>query len=490
MPVRLNEKTLPSLETAVKPNYARDSIDTGIVHLGVGAFHRAHQAVYTDELLATGDNRWGIVGASLRSGSVRDALAPQDCLYTVCTRSGGTNDPRVIGSIKDILVLPESGQLQKLTDLIANATTQVVTLTITEKGYCHDHQGSLDTNHLDIVHDLAHPNSPRSAAGVLALALKKRMKNGAGGLTVLSCDNLADNGGVTRHVVEAMAQHHSPEAARWLADHVSFPTSMVDRIVPHTGTSDIEAFELESGYLDKSLVVCEPYSQWVIENDFAGERPDWASVGALFVASTQPYEQAKLSLLNATHSALAYLGLLAGYDYVHQAIANPDLAGFVRVIMDSEITPTVNCPVGMDLDQYKTSILNRFANPDIAYRTAQVATDGSQKLPQRIFPTIEQQLGEQSLTPGLILVVAAWLQCYGGRADDAKVISITDPMADKIVALYNLFPDAGDLVRSIAKETDQFGVLANNELFLLELTKALAQLRSLGSLASVSSFLS
>ncbi|MFT7651575.1 MAG: fructuronate reductase [Candidatus Azotimanducaceae bacterium] len=484
MPSRLNEESLSQLDSVALPQYSRKGLKTGIVHLGTGAFHRGHQAVYTDSLLATDDNRWGIVGASLRSRSVHDAIAPQDFLYTVSARSAGTKDLRIIGSIQDIIVLPEAGQLQRLAALIANPDTHAVTLTITEKGYCHDHMGDLDSKNPSIIEDLKNPTAPKTAPGVLAYALKQRMLSEAGGITILSCDNVAGNGSVTRNVVEAMVSEISPDASDWVANNASFPTSMVDRIVPQTNTGDIDEFTKYAGYEDQGLVICEPYSQWIIEDNFAGERPNWASVGAQFVTSTQPYEQAKLRLLNATHSALAYLGLLSAHEYVHQAMSDHRLASFVRAVMDTEITPAVQCPDGMDLEQYKDSILDRFKNSDIPYATQQVASDGSQKLPQRILPTIEHQLRDNGPTSGLFLVVAAWLHC---------LLLINDPQATDIIEFINKSPnkhlDAEQLVRAIAEKSDHFGNLSHNERFLADLAVTLAMLQQKGSQACVDAYL-
>jgi fructuronate reductase len=489
VPIRLSERTLNGLTAAARPQYSREKVSNGIVHLGSGGFHRGHQAVYTDELLASGDTRWGITGASLRSRSVHDKLAPQDFLYTVQAQDERANSLRVIGSISNVLVLTQPGQLATLTKLIADPATQVVTLTITEKGYCQNHQGDLDETHPDIAHDLRNPHVPRSAAGILALGLIQRMNRGAGPLTVLSCDNLVANGTVTRNVVESMVRQYSPETSSWLADNLSFPSSMVDRIVPRTNAEDIAMFEAKTGYTDTGLVICEPFSQWVIENRFAGSRPAWEVAGAQFVDKVAPFEQAKLRLLNATHSALAYLGLLAGYEHVHQAIADPALAGFIQRLMDTEIAPAIRWPAGMDPARYKASILKRFANSAIPYRTDQVAADGSQKLPQRIYPTIEQRLRDRASISGLCLVVAGWLRCLKGRADDAESISINDPNAQPIAQLSAQYFQAGDLVAAIASETAQFGDLAQHDEFLQTLTDALSSLQDLGSLASAQSFI-
>jgi fructuronate reductase len=305
----------------------------------------------------------------------------------------------------------------------------------------------------------------------------------------LSCDNLVANGTVTRNVVESMVRQYSPETSSWLADHLSFPSSMVDRIVPQTRAEDIAAFELESGYMDTGLVTAEPFSQWVIENRFAGLRPAWEVGGAQFVDDVAPFEQAKLCLLNATHSALAYLGLLAGHEYVHQAISDPKLSAFIQVLMDTEIMPSIRWPAEMDPSQYRDNILNRFTNSAIPYRTDQVAADGSQKLPQRLYPTIMERLHNRAPIPGLCLVIAGWLRCLQGKADDAQTIAVNDPAAQPIVELAKQTSDAGSLVRAIALETTQFHDLAHSEEFLQTLTDALVRLQSQGALTSVAALI-
>ena len=261
-------------------------------------------------------------------------------------------------------------------ELIASKDTQVISLTITEKGYCTTHTGELDLNHPDITNDLNNPQTPVSAPGLLAHGLQRRMLAGSGPISVISCDNLSGNGEVTRQVVHDMAHHLGPEVAAWLADTVAFPNTMVDRIVPQTGPADVANFETEAGYTDLALVRGEAFSQWVIEDNFAGLRPGWDIAGAQFTTDVKPFEQAKLSLLNATHSALAYLGLLAGYTYIHQAIEDPSLYQFVRRMLDDEITPEVKCPTGMDISEYKTSLLRRFANASVPYKRRRLPPTG------------------------------------------------------------------------------------------------------------------
>ncbi len=480
----LTEQNLPDLEVA-QPAYPRGKLKCGIVHLGVGGFHRAHQAVYTDDVLATGDLNWGIVGGSLRSSSVRTLLKPQDYLYTVQKCAGHTNSVRVIGCLLEVLAVPDIRQLTQLINTIAHGNTRAVTLTITEKGYCLDNNGALDVAHVDVMHDLQTPATPRSAIGLICRGLAKRKVAGAGPISVISCDNLSGNGRATAQAVATMSHLLDPDLAAWVKDNVSFPNTMVDRIVPVTQAEDVRRFETRHGYRDQAVIRCEPFCQWVIEDHFIGARPPWDLAGATFANQVAPYEQAKLRLLNATHSAMAYLGLLAGFDFVHETQANTTLAAFARVLMDVDITPEVNCPSELDLEQYKADVLQRFANTAIAYRTSQVAADGSQKLPQRLFPMIEEKLNKQTSITRLCLVVAAWIRCLQGRADDQGKISIDDPRAASIAGLAAAHTNPKTLINAIARDTGCFGKLSHSERFIAELSEQFTLLADQGSLGAV-----
>ena len=455
MQARLSEISLGAFDLARKPNYRRREITPGILHIGLGGFHRAHQAVYTEDILAAGDHRWGIIGASLRNTSMRSRLAPQDFLYTLCTKHADHNEYRVIGAIKDILTI--SHHQRQLIELIASPLIKIITLTITEKGYCLTSSGELDEQHPDIQKDLSHVNFPVSAPGLLARGLKYRMEKGSGPISIISCDNLLLNGQSTRQSVTGIASLFTGKDAHWINDHVSFPNTMVDRIVPATSDADTLRFAQETGIEDNGLVICEPFSQWVIEDNFRGERPEWERAGVQFVDDVAVYEAIKLRLLNATHSALAYLGLLVGYDFIHEAMADPVLSQFTVYLMDQEISPFIICPKGFDLDGYKRSILERFANPSIQYRTAQVANDGSLKLQQRIYPTIAERLQVNTRSSGLILVVAAWLHCLNTPEIAAR---FSDPGGETI-RLYS----GDNLADCVSSEAKTLGVLWENETF-------------------------
>ncbi|MBT5686585.1 MAG: mannitol dehydrogenase family protein [Gammaproteobacteria bacterium] len=449
MPVQLSDNSVQGFDLARKPAYDRHDITPGILHIGIGGFHRAHQAVYTEDVLAGGDHRWGIIGASMRSTTMRNRLMPQNFLYTVCTRGADSNEYRVIGAVKDVLTI--SQHQHQLLDLIASPQIKVITLTITEKGYCLTPSQELDEQHPDIQQDLSNPGSPVSAPGLLATGLKRRMEQGSGPISIISCDNLSGNGRSTQKVVTTIAGLYAGELAHWIRDHVSFPNTMVDRIVPATSDADMLKFFQETGVEDNGVVICEPFSQWVIENSFAAERPEWESAGAQIVDDVAVYEQIKLRLLNTTHSALAYLGLLAGYEFIHEAMEDPTLSEFSAYLLDKEISPLLQCPDGFDLDSYKRSILQRFANPAIQYRTAQVANDGSHKLQQRIYPTITEHSRRNTACPGLNLVVAAWLHCL----NTPKYASQFSDPAGEIIRTYS----GGSLVERVSSESKSFGII-------------------------------
>ena len=416
---RLTTDSMNGLSGVKLPAYDRDTISNGILHIGSGNFHRAHQAVYIDDILEL-DSRWGIIGASLFSPATRDRLKPQDFLYSVCERSADSSSNRIIGAVKDVLCLAD--QRERIIATISSPEIKVVTLTITEKGYCHTLNGELDDKHPDIQHDLLNPESARSLPGVLAAGLQARKEAVAGPLNVISCDNLSRNGKVLQQVMRGYIT--DPALADWCEANLSFPETMVDRIVPQPTEADRvefrQAFEIE----DEALLVCEPFRQWVIEDRFVTERPPWQEVGVQIVDDVAEFEMVKLRMLNATHSALAYLGLLCGYEYIHETMRDETLASFADYLLRCEVIPNIDAPASLDLAAYKQSVLERFANSEIAYGTAQVATDGSKKLPQRIFSSLIAAQQENTATAGLCLVVSAWLRCM---SDPGIAVLFSDP---------------------------------------------------------------
>jgi fructuronate reductase len=430
MSTRLTPASLDQLPGEVaRPAYDRARLPVGIVHLGLGAFHRAHQAVYTEDALAEAFGPFGICGVSLRSAAVRDPLAPQEGLYTVAEQSATGARLRVIGCLKEILVGPEDPAA--VAERIADPAVAIISLTVTEKGYCHDPAtGALAAGHPDIRHDLAHPERPRSVLGTLVLGLDRRRLRGMAPPTVLCCDNLPSNGRTLRGVALAFAALRDDALARWIEAEVAFPCTMVDRIVPATTDQDVRTIATRLGLHDAAPVLCEPFRQWVIEDRFVAPRPAWERVGGELVADVAPYEEMKLRLLNGSHSALAYLGGLAGFEHIADVMQEADFRAFMRRMMADEVAPTL--AVATDLAAYQASLLERFANPAIRHRTAQIASDGSQKLPQRLLGPIRDQLRAGGPIRHLSLAVAAWMRHAAGRDEQGRTIALADPLAGRL----------------------------------------------------------
>jgi fructuronate reductase len=434
----------------------------GIVHLGLGAFFRAHGAIYVEEAMAKAGGDWGIIGVSLRNPDIRNALAPQGGLYTAVALAPGGPTARSIGSVQHVLVAPEDPE----TVLAAMAApgVRIVTLTVTEKGYCHEPAtGHLNLAHPDILHDLTHLH-PVSAPGYLVRALQRRWAAGQPPFTVLTCDNLPANGALVRRLVLEMADRIDPALAGWIAAEGRFPSTMVDRIVPATTPDNIARTAAMIGAHDAAPVMHEPFRQWVIEDDFVGgQRPDLGSVGAQMVEDVAPYELMKLRMLNGTHSSLAYLGYLGGHQTVAACMADPPYLALVRRLWADEIIPALTPPPEVDLADYARALENRYANPAIQHRTWQIAMDGSQKLPQRILGTLATNLAVGRASPGLTLAVAAWMRYVGGSDERGQLIDVRDPMAPRLRAICDSAPEG----RVVA-------LLALTEIFPPALATALA----------------
>jgi fructuronate reductase len=408
---RLSRSTLDRLPKAVRrPGFDPARLTTGIVHLGIGAFARAHLAAYTQPLLVD-DRSWGIRGVSLRSAETRDALAPQDWLYCRAERDGGDERLDVMAALTGVAVGAHAA-LEQLLD----PAVRIVTLTVTEKGYWRD------------VDAAAMPED--SVPGLLAVALHRRRAAGVAPFTVLSCDNLPANGATTRAVVTRFAERLDRSFAHFIADAVAFPDCMVDRIVPATTPEDRARIDAELGMQDAWPVVCEPFTQWVIEDRFPQGRPAWERAGAELVSDVRPYEDMKLRLLNGSHSSIAYLGQLAGWETVADAIAVPELRAHISALM-TEVATTLTLPRTVDLNGYRDALLTRFANPALHHRTAQIAMDGSQKLPQRLFAPALARLAAGQSAPRIALGVAAWLRFLQGRAEDGSALPLNDPQAER-----------------------------------------------------------
>lgn len=439
---RLGPAQLAGLPADVRrPQYKRQALLTGIVHLGLGAFVRAHMAAATEAAIeGSGDLRWGMVGVSLRSPETRDALVPQQGLYTLALRDadehGGPREQlQVIGNLMAQLVAPEDPEATPA--LIAAPDTRIVSLTITEKGYCRDPaSGKLQLEHPDIAHDLAEPASPRSAIGVIVRGLQLRRAAGLGPVTLLSLDNLPHNGRTLRALVLDFAGRFDSALQDWIASQCSCPNTMVDRIVPRTTEGDRVSISTSLGCSDAWPVMAEPYFDWAIEDRFVAGRPDWAIGGARFVADAAPFEQLKLRMVNGAHTVLACLGLLAGHATVDRVMADPLLHALADEMLRDEVQPTLPALPGLDLNAYRTGLLQRFANPALQHATRQIASDSSQKLPQRLLAPLRERLQAGQPFNGLALGIAAWLRLLEG-AQDAQgqpIAPPSDPLADALAA--------------------------------------------------------
>jgi fructuronate reductase len=431
---RLTADTIGRLPRSVlRPTYDL-SQRSGIVHLGVGAFHRAHQAVYTDAALAAGARDWAITGVSLRATQVRDQLEPQGGLYTV-TQSGNTgHEIRLIGAIRHMLVAPE-GPLAVIAALAA-PETHIVSLTITEKGYHRRPDLSLDWAAAPVARDLQ--GAAQSLYGLLARACALRRKRGLPGMTLLSCDNLADNGPQLERLLLQFLERLDPELAAWVRRECSCPATMVDRIVPATTAADLNWLDNQLGVHDAAAVMTEPFRQWVIEDRFAGPRPPWEVGGAQWVTRVAPYETAKLRMLNGAHSALAYIGLARGHELVAQAIADPSLAALINVLMRAEAAPSFTPAPGQDLDTYADLLLARFANVARPHRLRQIAMDGSQKIPQRWLETLRSAQSQGRRCDALLQALGAWIAYVRGDR-----FTVEDPAAPQLAQLWREHGVAG-----------------------------------------------
>ena len=477
---RLHPTRLGALPPAVRrPGYTRDALRAGIVHLGIGAFHRGHQAEITEaaiEAMGEAGLAWGIIGVSLRRPDTRDALRPQAGLYTLALRSATAETLQIIGAVLDVLVAEEDPDV--VLDRIAHRDTRIVSLTVTEKGYCHDPAtGELNRADREIVEDLSGVSHPVTAIGYLAVGLRRRMERGLGPVTLLSCDNLASNGDTLRRVLLAFCAGLDPALHDWVAARCTFPNTMVDRIVPKTTVDDVAHVSGALRLYDAWPVVGEPFFQWVIEDRFAAGRPQWEAGGAQFVAEARPFEVLKHRLVNGSQSMMAYLGVLAGWTTTDRVIAQPAVHAFISETMAREIQPTLPPLPGLDLDAYRASLLPRFTNPALGHRTRQIAMDGSQKIPQRLLAPIRDRLAAGLPFPRLALGVAAWLHFLRGYDEAGNAFPIEDPLAQPLAGgmadaarqtekLFDARTREQARVRIIAGFAPVFGDLAQSPVFV------------------------
>lgn len=425
--------------TSQLPRLYRKGIppNLGIVHLGLGAFFRSHGALVIENAMSDAGGDWGILGVSLKSPLTRNKLALQGNLYTAVQMDPESQIPRIVEVLNDVLFAPEDPT--ELVSRLSDPMVRIVSLTITEKGYCHvPSTGELNIQHKDIQNDI-HNTEPISAIGYLVRALAIRRANGCRPFTVLSCDNLPNNGKVARNVVVGLAELIDPSLAYWINKEGRFPSTMVDRIVPATTQQDIQRLAALTGKIDEAPVFHEPFLQWVIEDDFVdGQRPYFENtLGVKMVKDVTLFEHMKVRMLNGAHSSLAYLGYLAGYQTIAETVKDPLFTKFILKLWNQEIIPTLTAPEGIKLHAYGNDLLDRFSNPAIRHRTWQIAMDGSQKLPQRIVATIVDNLDVGRPCHGLTLALAAWMRYVGGTDDRGERIEVKDPLASKLLELSN-----------------------------------------------------
>jgi mannitol 2-dehydrogenase len=417
------------------PTYDRAALTPAVVHLSVGGFSRSHQLLYLDELAERRiSDEWGVVGVGLRHRTMQEALAPQDHLYTVVERSPDGERARVVGVLVDYLFAPDApaAVLDRLTD----PRTRMVTLTITGAGYRLDpHSGEFDPDDAEVLRDLATPHAPTTVFGYLVEALDRRRRAGLAPFTVVSCDNIHRNGDATRRAVVGLARLRDEVLARWITDRVAFPSSMVDRITPQTSPEERAAVAERYGVDDRWPVITEPFSQWVIEDTFSNGRPPLEEVGVRFVPDVGDHELIKTRLLNASHSALGYLGSLAGYGRMDELMTDPAFTEYVTRLMDDEVTPLLPRPDGVDLTTYKRTLLQRFANPAIADGLPRLCRRGSTKLPHHLLPSLRQALAEGRPSRLLTLAVAGWCRYLRGTDPAGRVLPLEDPRAEELQAL-------------------------------------------------------
>lgn len=468
-----------------QPRYDRQQLRSRIVHFGFGAFHRAHQALLTNRVLNEKGGDWGICEISLFSGDVlMSQLRAQDHLFTVLEKGAEGNQAIVVGAVHECL----NAKLDSLAAIIekfCEPQVAIVSLTITEKGYCIDPAtGKLDMHNTRILHDLENPTEPHSAPGILVEALHRRRECGLPPFTVLSCDNIPDNGHVVKNAVLGMAQKRSAELAGWIDAHVSFPGTMVDRIVPAATETSLAEITQELGVEDPCAISCEPFIQWVVEDNFVAGRPEWEAAGVQMVKDVLPWEQMKLRMLNGSHSFLAYLGYLAGYAHINECMEDASFREAARRVMLNEQAPTLRI-TDVDLTAYADSLIDRFANPALQHRTWQIAMDGSQKLPQRMLDGIRVHLERKSAWPLLALGVAGWIRYVSGTDERGDAIDVRDPLSDKIQSIVKASSEA-ERVNALLTLSEVFGQdLPHNSVFVDAVNEAYQRLTRYGARQAV-----
>jgi mannitol 2-dehydrogenase len=479
---------LSQYENVTVPTYQRKGVKQGIVHVGVGGFHRAHLAAYVDTLLEQFNVKdWSICGVDLQpfAAPMRDALTNQDTLYTMIERAAEGTNARVIGSITDYLFAPDN--TEAVIAKMAHPDTHIVSMTVTESGYyMNENTHQLQADHPDIAADLAGEQPPRTVFAYLYAALARRHAAGLRPFTVMSCDNMQGNGTISRNMLVSYARLQNPEVADWIAENGAFPNSMVDRITPRTNEEDKTDLAETFGVQDAWPVVTEPFHQWVVEDNFADGRPPFEKAGVQVVANVhkvEEYELIKLRLLNASHSAMGYAGQLAGFKYIHEVIGNPTYRKYVYNMMQEEVKPLLPQIPGVSVDAYCNTLLGRFSNPTLKDELPRICLGGSGKIPQFIMPSIAEQIQAGGPLRRLTLCAAAWFRYLNAVDDAGKPFKLDDPMAEELQSYASQGAMAPLEIKSLFGDD-----LRNDERFVKELESALESLERDGAMASIEKY--
>jgi len=485
---RLSNASIGAIRAGVAvPKYDRSKVTTGIVHFGVGGFHRAHMAMALDDLMNMGQALdWGICGVGLMEfdRKMKDALQGQDCLYTLTLKHpDGKRESRVIGSIVEYLYAPDDAEA--VIEKMADPATKIVSLTITEGGYNFDRvTGEFDASNPAVSADLATGATPKTAFGFVTEALRRRHDRGIAPFTVLSCDNIQGNGDIAKKMFLAFANLKDSALGAWINEHVAFPNSMVDRITPVTSPEDIVEAEQKLGLEDAWPVVAEPFFQWVIEDHFTLGRPDFDQVGVQFVDDVEPYELMKLRLLNASHQGLTYFGYLSGYQFAHEAVGDPAIANFLLKYMDNEATPTLRPVPGIDLAAYKHMLIERFSNPEVRDTLARLCAESSDRIPKWLVPVIREQLAKGGDVTRSAAIVASWARYAEGVDEQGNAIVVVDPLKDQLIPIAK--SQRQNPLAFIENES-LFGDLAKNQTFKTAYLSALNSIFEVGAHKTVQS---
>jgi len=469
------------------PRYDRSALTAGIVHFGVGGFHRAHQAMYLDRLMNAGHALdWAICGVGVLPSDARmkQVMDNQDCLYTLVVKNpDGTREGRVIGSIIEYLFAPDDPEA--VIEKMASEAIRIVSLTVTEGGYNFHHvTGEFNADNPAVLHDLQAGAAPRTTFGLVTEALARRRARGLTPFTVMSCDNIQGNGDVARRMFTAFANLKDPQLGEWVAENVPFPNSMVDRITPVTTDADRAAIADEFGIDDEWPVVCEPFEQWVLEDHFSLGRPPFEDAGVQLVKDVEPYELMKLRLLNASHQGMGYFGYLAGYRYAHEVAQDTLFAQFLLGYMDKEATPTLQAVPGIDLESYKRTLIERFSNEHVRDTLARLCAESSDRIPKWLLPVIRINLEQGGQIHRSAAVVASWARYDEGADEQGNPIDVVDRLKEPLMAAAAR--QRAEPLAFIANR-EVFGDLIDNERFVAAYTRALADLHSGGARAALES---